>query len=495
MLLGVVLPAMAVTADTHPAQLVQPGTWLYTQPGSGYGVKDVGLLVHDFQGNLIVLARAPLLRNLSNDYELPLPGAFASQDWLLAKFDPRKRLLCVRKVGEEGFPHISRLVASRTGHIYAVGTFRKPARVLNRDSEYRFSCEGASDFMVLKWTPDGELLYALQYGGEESESASGIVLAESGNLAVTGHFTGLFDVEGVSGTVRLQRKKPGHGIFLLNLDPSGRGLWGRTFDGEETPGASLPPAVGVDRPGNLFVTGGFESHLGVQGSPALTSDSRGGRDIFLAKFSPGGDALWIRTAGGPADDYATRVLLDDTGCSHVVGRFGSAARFGDGPAAVELEALGRADMFMACYHSDGTLLGAIRVGGQGPTVDPHWIIVLDELGNRYLLTRSEQPALVWQTPRPSTLAVSSSLRASPPAEVQNPPSRFQSIALQSDGAIGIVIDGNWAGIYIVDASVDLTNWTPISTNQVHSGSITIVDPEATFLPMRFYRIRQPFLPR
>jgi hypothetical protein len=45
-------------------------------------------------------------------------------------------------------------------------------------------------------------------------------------------------------------------------------------------------------------------------------------------------------------------------------------------------------------------------------------------------------------------------------------------------------DGAW---YRVEYSTDMTNWTPVSTNQVVNGAIDFVDPDGVSTPARFYR--------
>jgi hypothetical protein len=190
------------------------------------------------------------------------------------------------------------------------------------------------------------------------------------------------------------------------------------------------------------------------------------------------------------------VLLDEAGYGYVTGRYGREARFGDERSEVTLEADGIADIFMACYDRAGDLLGALRVGGHGPTVDSHWTIVLDELGNRYLVAGAGQIVKVLPaagaTDLPSTQG--SPLPASSDAVVDgitNPHSRFDSISRNPDGSIQIVLEGCRNGTYVVEASVDLNTWTPVSTNRVRGGRILIEDRQAAELPMRFYRVRQP----
>lgn len=77
------------------------------------------------------------------------------------------------------------------------------------------------------------------------------------------------------------------------------------------------------------------------------------------------------------------------------------------------------------------------------------------------------------------------------AGITNPYSRFDSISRNPDGSIQIVLEGYRNGAYVVEASVDLNTWTPVSTNRVRGGRILIEDRRAAEVPMQFYRVRQP----
>jgi hypothetical protein len=217
------------------------------------------------------------------------------------------------------------------------------------------------------------------------------------------------------------------------------------------------------------------------------------------RFDPDGHLLWARQEGGPGRDYGVRVLLDSDGCSFVTGRFGPEAVFGEGSHRVQVTCASEADLFMACYDALGNLLGALRVGGTGPTIDQHWTVVMDELGNRYLVGDVGRPTEVWkvtgaQTARPSEASRSAAGLTDPTRTPGNPPARFESIARQPDGSIQIVIEGRPDGLYLVEGSVDLREWVPLTTPRTYGGRILIEDRQAAELPMRFYRVRQPCVP-
>ena len=83
-------------------------------------------------------------------------------------------------------------------------------------------------------------------------------------------------------------------LFLGNMAYAVGPSWVRAMraGGSES---DVGNAVKTDQSGNQYVTGSFSSsaHFGSQ-----TLSSRGGADIFLAKYGSGGHLLWIVQAGG-----------------------------------------------------------------------------------------------------------------------------------------------------------------------------------------------------
>lgn len=71
-------------------------------------------------------------------------------------------------------------------------------------------------------------------------------------------------------------------------------------------GPDISSAVQIDTRGDQYVTGGFCSTARFGNK---TFASAGGSDIFLAKFGPSGELLWLLQAGGPGDDVGERYRL------------------------------------------------------------------------------------------------------------------------------------------------------------------------------------------
>jgi hypothetical protein len=90
--------------------------------------------------------------------------------------------------------------------------------------------------------------------------------------------------------------------------------------------ASFVSATAVDAAGNVFLAGSFKEQV-VLGTDTLTS--RGGYDVFVAKFSPARNRVeWAQQAGGTLDDLASALTVSGTSV-YVTGYFRSTlANFG-----------------------------------------------------------------------------------------------------------------------------------------------------------------------
>jgi hypothetical protein len=58
----------------------------------------------------------------------------------------------------------------------------------------------------------------------------------------------------------------------------------------------------------------------------------------------------------------------------------------------------------------------------------------------------------------------------------------------SNSAFRLSFVGTTGSNYILEASTNFINWTPLSTNQATTNVFDVFDPQATNFPHRFYRI-------
>lgn len=148
--------------------------------------------------------------------------------------------------------------------------------------------------------------------------------------------------------------------------------WVRTGGGS---GQDDGEAVAVDPFGNVFVTGEFQGSATVGGIPI---NSNGGLDMFVAKYSPVGNVLWVRTGGSTGGDEGRAVTTDSTGNVYITGFFSSNATFSGHLVSSE----GGYDMFVIKYDANGNF--AWLQSGGGYFNDDGYGIAVDNQGNCYV---------------------------------------------------------------------------------------------------------------
>ncbi len=149
------------------------------------------------------------------------------------------------------------------------------------------------------------------------------------------------------------------------------GLW--AFD--------LGHAIGSDASGNVFIAGKYEMNADFGG---ITVGCAGNHDIYVAKYTPSGSILWVRTAGGPTGDYAHALTTDPEGNVYIAGEMEGTVTFTPG---VTLTSNGDNDIFVAKYNGSGTLQWARKLGG-GSKSDKAYGISYSN-GNIYLTGKYE----------------------------------------------------------------------------------------------------------
>jgi hypothetical protein len=159
--------------------------------------------------------------------------------------------------------------------------------------------------------------------------------------------------------------------------PAGGGayLWGKTLG---SAGDDRGQAAAVDGSGNVLATGAFTGTIDF-GTGPLTSvhfdwlNATDFKDVFLAKYTPAGTAVWVRQIGAESNDGGQAVATDANGDVVVTGYVANGVDFGNG---VLTTSYGNYDIFVAKYAgTNGQYRWAKRFGtsfseyGYGVAVD------------------------------------------------------------------------------------------------------------------------------
>jgi hypothetical protein len=117
-------------------------------------------------------------------------------------------------------------------------------------------------------------------------------------------------------------------------------------------GHTLARAIKPASGGGYYVAGQFDSTAYFSGTAVV---SRGGPDIFLAKYASSGKLLWIVTAGGAGDDEGWGLDLDGAGNAYLTGTFTDSGTFASANKTSRTVQGSGYTIFLARYSPDGNL--------------------------------------------------------------------------------------------------------------------------------------------
>jgi len=343
--------------------------WATSAPGTDYDIPFA--VATDASGNVLVagLFSSPVITFGS----ISLTNA-GIQDAFVAKYDAAGNVMWAKRAGGADWDNARAIAVDGVGNVYLAGSFRSPSITFGSITLTN-TVAGIYDAFLVKYDAGGNVLWANAAGGPGNNLPMSLSTDQSGNVFMTGSFTGSFMTFG-SLTVT------NHGLddlFLAKYDASGNVLWAKSEGGSLEDNCY---AVATDGAGNAYITGMFRSETISIGTIVLMNSAGWypTTDVFLAKYDGSGNVLWAVGAGGPQNDQAISLATDAGGFVFSTGIF-----FSDtihfGPATL-VNTNDHSDIFLVTYDPAGNVLWALRAGG---TDDENWSSVArDATGNLYM---------------------------------------------------------------------------------------------------------------
>lgn len=265
----------------------------------------------------------------------------------------------VKKYGAFNAEAIFGMTVDSNDNIYITGGFTK----VSRFGKTILTSAGSDDIFVAKLSPNGDVLWVKQAGGTGTDDGYAIGVDSSGNVYITGTFTGT----ATFGPTQLS-SAGGYDIFWAKLDKDGKWLKAISNGGTS---ADYGLSLAIDSSGNSYITG----------QVTIPNVTKGGADIYIAKLDNQGKILWFRTAGSSSSEEGKGIAVDSKGNIYVTGRFYSSVVFG----STTLTSKGSSDVFVVKYDNAGKVLWATSAGGT--SIEYGNAITVDSAGNVFVTGR------------------------------------------------------------------------------------------------------------
>ena len=214
--------------------------------------------------------------------------------------------------------------------------------------------KGESDAFLAKYDTAGNVLWVKQAGGAFNDVGRGVGTDDAGNSYMVGFFSGTIYLD----STQLKSDGAREDIFISSYDSEGKMRWAKKAGGT---GNDKPAAIAVDKKGDFFITGFFD---GTAAFDSIKLISDGLADVFTAKFDKYAKAIWANQAGGSSADEARGIAIDEQNNVYATGFFNHEIKF-NGAKSIELSSKGECDVFVVKYDVNGVTQWAQQAGGQG----------------------------------------------------------------------------------------------------------------------------------
>jgi hypothetical protein len=308
----------------------QPTNWLWAKSGGGKGNDQATSIAVDGAGNSYVAGSFSDSAVFSGQTIRSSRG----NHLFIAKYSSSGTLAWIHTTGLNGPSYAQGIAISQGKYIYLTGYF---GGTISFDTT-TLSCPGTNNIFLAKFDLDGKNQWALSAGGGGSDLANALSLDDSGNIYVTGGFSGNMNF----GSVQLT-SIGGNDIFLAKYNSDGRVLWAKNFG---SPKDDAAYGIAVGNSGNVVITGMYSDTIDFGGTSLLVKATLpGASDIFIAKYTSSGDLLWANAAGDTASSKGSGAVIDNQENIYISGD-------GDGTSPY-CDSAG--NIFIAKYNSAGIL--------------------------------------------------------------------------------------------------------------------------------------------
>lgn len=183
-----------------------------------------------------------------------------------------------------------------------------------------------------------------------------IFVSPSGNLYMTGEFSGTVDFDPGPGVAERTSEESDSGLgtldgFVAVYTPNGELLQVHTITGD---GTEYLNALDFDAAGNAYVSGSTSSSSTQFGGATVVS--QGNYDGYIFKLTPAGNVDWARSWGSTESDRMADIKVAPSGNLIVSGMFRGSVDFDPGAGTTTLTSGGIEDAYIAEYTTDGAFV-------------------------------------------------------------------------------------------------------------------------------------------
>jgi hypothetical protein len=279
------------------------------------------------------------------------------------------------------------------GNTYMTGIFEDSMAIDNGSQKDKIKGGGFRDIFLAKYDPSGNKVWAHGFGVRGWDYPWSLATDPAGGVYMGGVFFDSVNFDPAGGNGLLISNQAGFWTdgYIAKYDDNGNLTWAKHLKTARNRNASQSAvlfamhAMDVDPAGNLIIGGALWDSVWFSPNDLIVSQTAL-RDMFLAKYDPNGNLIWVKLMGASSDQQINDLAVDSNGDIVVTGWIIGSVDLDPGMGTNTVASQGEMDPFVAKYSANGDHLwgfglGSAAAGEEGRGVD------VDGAGNVYITGR------------------------------------------------------------------------------------------------------------
>ena len=283
-----------------------------------------------------------------------------STDLFLGRYTATGSLIWAISLGNNLSQQMVDVKTDAQSNIYALGYFDGTMDVDPGVGVTNLVSSGNRDIFLLKFSPDGQLLYANRMGGFQEDLAYCMAVTAAGEAVIGCTFRNVADFDPSANTFNLA-SVGATDVAVAKYNTNGLLMWAKRIGSTNT---EIISGIAIDAQGNIVATGSytlltdFDPDAGVF---EMSASANG--DAFVWKLTANGTFVWAQPILGPGLDIGKAVVILTDGRIVAGGRFEQTSNFDSTNTNLSLTSRGHDDLYLAIYEPTGQFLMAESYGG------------------------------------------------------------------------------------------------------------------------------------
>lgn len=265
-------------------------TWL--QSAGGNSQDEALAIAIDGQSNIVSTGYFSQSARFDNF----IIGSDGMGDVFVSKQNANGDYLWVTKAGGLYSDRAFGIITDQNNNIYITGVFKGTAEF---GTTTLTSNNNSQDAFVAKLDANGNFIWAISLGGNDTETANGIDVNSNGEVIIAGQYKGTAQFGSFNLTSEVYNSMmvslaglPSYDGFLVKINPTGNVLWAKNISAEYDDRAMK---VVFDSNNQIYVSGQFSDTL----NTGSNYNNNSYNAAFLLKTDVNGNDIWLRRILAP----------------------------------------------------------------------------------------------------------------------------------------------------------------------------------------------------